>query len=91
MNRLLIQFLTCLSALCLAAQKTPSRKEDRTLRPQQDTSQVAPANEKRVALVIGNGAYKDAPLKNPPNDARAMAAALKELGFQVDLVLDGGR
>ncbi len=39
--------------------------------------------EKRVALVIGNAAYKDAPLKNPVNDARAMAAKLKELGFQV--------
>jgi uncharacterized caspase-like protein len=41
------------------------------------------AAEKRVALVIGNAAYKDAPLKNPVNDARAMAAKLKELGFQV--------
>jgi TPR repeat protein len=44
-----------------------------------------------VALVIGNGAYKDSPLKNPPNDARAMAAALRDLGFRVELVVDGGR
>ncbi len=39
--------------------------------------------EKRVALVIGNSAYPDSPLKNPVNDARAMAAALKGLGFDV--------
>ncbi|MCK6450019.1 MAG: caspase family protein [Alphaproteobacteria bacterium] len=39
--------------------------------------------EKRVALVIGNGAYREAPLKNPVNDARAMAARLGALGFDV--------
>jgi uncharacterized caspase-like protein len=40
------------------------------------------------ALVIGNSAYKASPLKNPANDARAMAAALKDIGFQVVLALD---
>jgi uncharacterized caspase-like protein/peptidoglycan hydrolase-like protein with peptidoglycan-binding domain len=40
--------------------------------------------DKRVALVIGNGDYKTAPhLENPPIDARAVAASLKRLGFQV--------
>jgi len=40
--------------------------------------------EKRVALVIGNGDYATAPrLENPPIDARAVAASLKRLGFQV--------
>ena len=39
--------------------------------------------EPRTALVIGNGAYRDAPLRNPANDARDMAAKLRELGFQV--------
>ena len=44
----------------------------------------APAQgEKRVALVIGNGAYADAPLKNPVSDARSMAKALRNCGFQV--------
>jgi len=39
-------------------------------------------SSKRIALVIGNGAYTNAPpLKNPPNDARDMAATLKALGF----------
>ena len=39
--------------------------------------------EQRVALVIGNGAYKASPLKNPVNDARDMAAKLRSLGFTV--------
>jgi uncharacterized caspase-like protein len=40
--------------------------------------------EKRVALVIGNAAYKHAPaLANPRNDAEAVAAALKRLKFEV--------
>ncbi|MCK6454100.1 MAG: caspase family protein [Alphaproteobacteria bacterium] len=43
------------------------------------------AAEKRVALVIGNAAYKDAPLKNPVNDARLMAGRLEGLGFEVIL------
>lgn len=37
----------------------------------------------RVALVIGNAAYVDSPLRNPVNDARAMAAKLKGLSFEV--------
>src|SRR5258708_6830510 len=35
------------------------------------------AKARRLALVIGNGAYKDAPLSNPPNDAADMARALE--------------
>jgi hypothetical protein len=33
--------------------------------------------------VIGNAAYDMAPLRNPVNDARAMAATLRTLGFEV--------
>ena len=40
--------------------------------------------ETRVALVIGNGAYQHTdPLRNPVNDARAMARALSDAGFEV--------
>jgi hypothetical protein len=40
--------------------------------------------ERRVALIIGNGAYKNVPkLPNPPKDAKAMAALLRNLGFDV--------
>jgi uncharacterized caspase-like protein len=50
----------------------------------------APAAEKRVALVIGNGAYSDTTqLVNPPNDANDVAAALGGLGFEVIKVVDG--
>lgn len=39
--------------------------------------------QNRVALVIGNADYKNSPLKNPVNDARAMKAELEELKFKV--------
>ena len=43
----------------------------------------------RFALVIGNGNYGElSKLANPANDAGDMAAALKELGFHVDLLTD---
>lgn len=49
----------------------------------------AASDEKRVALIIGNGAYVNAPtLANPKNDAEDMAAALKRLGFTVILGID---
>lgn len=38
----------------------------------------------RVALVIGNGKYLTDSLKNPENDALAMANTLSDLGFEVD-------
>jgi uncharacterized protein YecT (DUF1311 family) len=45
--------------------------------------------ERRVALVIGNSNYvHTAPLANPVNDARAIAAALQRLDFDVVLALD---
>ena len=42
----------------------------------------------RVALVVGNNNYPSAPLLNPANDARAMAAALRAAGFTVILKID---
>ncbi len=53
----------------------------------------AQAPAKRLALVIGNGAYATAgwALANPPRDARLMAERLKGLGFEVDLVVDANR
>ena len=46
---------------------------------------VGPAlAESRLALVVGNSNYRNTPaLRNPKNDARAMAQALKRLGFKV--------
>jgi uncharacterized caspase-like protein len=54
------------------------------------TPRASPNNEKsrllnrRIALVIGNGAYANATaLTNPPNDARVLARNLGEMGFDV--------
>lgn len=55
----------------------------------------ATGQERRIALVIGNGAYASSlpRLANPPNDAEDMAKALRQFGFQVierkNLTLEG--
>jgi hypothetical protein len=47
------------------------------------------ATQTKVALIIGNGAYKGVPeLPNPTNDATAVAGAFLRLGFSVRLVTD---
>jgi len=46
---------------------------------------LSAATERRIALVIGNSAYRSGPLKNPVNDATDMAAALNRAGFTVTL------
>jgi uncharacterized caspase-like protein len=54
----------------------------------------APADRpSRIALVIGNGHYPDAnaPLAQSINDARALTAALRQDGFDVDVVEDATR
>lgn len=45
----------------------------------------AKADERGVALVIGNSTYRIGALKNPVNDAQAVAASLRTLGFEVVL------
>ena len=39
--------------------------------------------EDRIALVIGNAAYRNDPLDNPVNDARLIGQSLKQAGFGV--------
>ena len=56
-----------------------------------EAAQIAHAPKaSRLALVIGNGHYPDAnaPLTQPINDARAVTAALRREGFEVDVVED---
>src|SRR5215813_5256021 len=47
----------------------------------------------RVALIIGNGHYPDAPapLTQSINDARALSAALRRDGFDVDVIEDASK
>ena len=84
--------LAVMLSACLVVSASASAQDNRGV-------QVSPANpagtkpntasdEQRVALVIGNGAYRSVPhLANPPNDARAIADVLRGAGF--DLV--GGK
>lgn len=45
----------------------------------------------RCALVFGNDAYRDAPLLNPTNDARAVSTLFAEARFAVDTRLNATR
>ncbi len=56
-------------------------------------TQAAPSQSRRVALVIGNSAYKHVPaLRNPQNDASSIAKSLRLIGFEtVTLVNDATR
>jgi hypothetical protein len=51
----------------------------------------AQSSATRIALVVGNSAYKDSPLPNAKNDARDIAAALRDLQFDVVTVQDATR
>ncbi len=76
---ILILFLTACQELPLVPSTQP--EEIRGLdRPYVDNNGTI---NKRVALVIGNANYKFGPLKNPVNDAREMAKALRSVGFDV--------
>jgi len=41
------------------------------------------AQGNRLALVVGNAAYKSSPLRNPVNDAHDITRTLNQLGFEV--------
>ncbi len=62
--------------------------------PQQTGAEPAPspapaARGTRMALIIGNGAYAHVKaLPNPPNDARAVAKSLRDIGFTVSEGVD---
>ncbi|MCK1740873.1 caspase family protein [Bradyrhizobium sp. 139] len=62
-----MRYLTLLASLMCMALSVSAAKADR-----------------RVAFVVGNGSYKNvAQLPNPPIDAKAMAATLRNVGFEV--------
>src|SRR5258706_5989502 len=95
MHQGMMRFAVLVAALMLSAAtsaQTGAPKRDKGGTQARDrTLSVAPAiksAELRHALVFGNSAYLDAPLKNPVNDARAMAKALAAAGFNVRMVED---
>jgi hypothetical protein len=49
----------------------------------------SPAQARRLALLIGNDSYQNVqPLKNARADSKAIAAELKQVGFEVTLKQD---
>ncbi len=66
-----------LTLLCIIG-LMPQAQQDRNL-----TVTRPATNEQRIALVIGNGAYAQGALTNPVNDARDIAATLRNAGFEV--------
>lgn len=84
----LLPSLACLAGLlifpCPAQEPPPERAI--AVRPK---ATIPP--EPRIALVIGNGAYREAPLANPVNDARAIGAALRRCGFGVTVLENATR
>ena len=74
--------LTC--AAGVAPVVGSNEQQDRQL-----IQEPAKDRSKRVALVIGNGTYTNAPpLKNPSNDASLVATTLRKLGFDVSVGTD---
>jgi hypothetical protein len=72
--------------LCLAFVLEPMQftGQNRSSEVVQPTRQPCDRSiQQRLALVIGNGAYPIKPLRNPPNDATAVADELRDLGFAV--------
>ncbi|HKO63555.1 MAG TPA: caspase family protein, partial [Pyrinomonadaceae bacterium] len=77
-----LTFMLTIIGLLLCAPVSSAQQEPN--RQLVQTNAQPAGNVRRIALVIGNGAYTNAPgLKNPPNDARDMAANLASLGFEV--------
>ena len=57
--------------------------------PLLDPTPATTADGKRLALVIGNGAYRQTgALTNPPNDARLISQTLRGIGFEVIEVIN---
>ena len=87
--------LVCLLPLLVCAAEPAKKKPAKAPAQTADDRGVKLASKSadsraRVALVIGNSKYAESPLKNPVNDARAMARTLRKLGFEVEEKTDLG-
>jgi formylglycine-generating enzyme required for sulfatase activity len=77
--------LLALAALWVRTPHSMAQQGNRQL----NREQTSGAQQRRIALVIGNGAYQSVKaLKNPPNDATLLAATLRKLGFEVTIGTD---
>jgi tetratricopeptide (TPR) repeat protein len=72
--------LTSFDNFDLALARQIARERLAALTPQ---APAATDKVRKIALIIGNGAYKNVQeLGNPPRDAKLIATALKDVGFQ---------
>jgi tetratricopeptide (TPR) repeat protein len=80
-----------LAALLSSEPTTPEQTPPQNLpAPTSQAKQVQRTDARRIALVIGNSAYRSVPtLPNPRSDAEAVASSLRQVGFQsIKLVKD---
>src|SRR6266478_4301252 len=86
--------LACVVSLAIGAHAALNKRAlDAAKAIATEQSDAAGKRVAKLALVIGNGHYPDAnaPLAQPINDARALTAALRGNGFDVDVVEDASR
>ena len=86
--------LACVVSLAIGAHAALNKRAlDAAKAMPTEQSDAAGKRVAKLALVIGNGHYPDAnaPLAQPINDARALTAALRGNGFDVDVVEDASR
>ena len=82
------------ASVAIGAHAQLNKRSPDAARPAEVAQDSAAAQKtSRLALVIGNGHYPDAhaPLTQPINDARAISAALRREGFDVDVLENAGR
>lgn len=71
----------------------PRPKEDRgapAVAPGSGAVQAS-RDERRLALLVGNGAYSAGQLRNPRNDADLLGRQLRDAGFEVEILHDAGK
>jgi formylglycine-generating enzyme required for sulfatase activity len=86
LNRLKPAFFGVALWLLVIMPWPPSTAQNSQSKRQLEKISVHPEknSQRRIALVIGNGAYQNASrLSNPPNDAEDIATALRQLGFEL--------
>jgi tetratricopeptide (TPR) repeat protein len=72
--------LTPFDEIDIAMARSKARERLAALTPQAPAAAIA---IRRVALIIGNGAYRNVhQLDNPPRDAKLIADTLRDIGFQ---------
>ncbi|MEY9459107.1 tetratricopeptide (TPR) repeat protein [Bradyrhizobium ottawaense] len=75
--------------MSIAQQPSTPSQQQATATPAPSPSPLASGRGKRMALIIGNGAYQHVKaLPNPSSDARAVAKSLRDIGFTVSEGVD---